>query len=260
MDWVIRPWVQLTLRFNSVQLVLFHLFVQFSHFVFVVPLVNHYISFKWNLAPLITLAVEWKLAWVGFELMTSEFRSDALTTWAIRPGVELTLRANFVQLLLFHLFVQFSHFVFVVPLVNHYISFKWNLAPLITLAVEWKLAWVGFELMTSEFRSDALTTWAIRPGVELTLRANFVQLLLFHLFVQFSHFILAVAFAIRHICFKWNLAQVITLAPKWINAYGIQHWRTFRSSYSKLAWVGFESTTTEFHSDALDNWVIRSWV
>ena len=26
------------------------------------------------------------------------------------------------------------------------------------------------------------------------------------------------------------------------------------------AWVGFEPTTTEFRSDALTNWAIRSWV
>ena len=33
-----------------------------------------------------------------------------------------------------------------------------------------KLAWVGFEPMTTEFRSDALTDWAIRPWVQLALR------------------------------------------------------------------------------------------
>ena len=292
-DWVITPWVQLALRFNFVQL-LFHLFAQFSHFIFVVPFVNHYISFKQNVAPLITLAVEWidtyaiqhwkifrssyrKLAWVGFEPTTTEICSDAPTNWAIKPWVQLALRANFVQLLLFHLLVQFSHFISAVAFVIRHICFKQNVAQVITLAVElidtygiqhWRiykssyrnLAWVGFEPMTSEFYSDALTIWAIRPRVQLTLRANFVQLLPFHLYVQFSHFILAVVFAIHHICFERNLAQVITLARKWIDAYGIQPWRIFRSSYSKLAWVGFESTTTDFHSDALDNWVIRSWV
>ena len=36
--------------------------------------------------------------------------------------------------------------------------------------------------------------WAIRRWVQLALRANFVQLLQFHLFVQCSHFILAIAF------------------------------------------------------------------
>ena len=43
-----------------------------------------------------------------------------------------------------------------------------------------KLAWMGFEPMTTEFRSDTLTNWAIRPWVQLALRANFVQLLQFH--------------------------------------------------------------------------------
>ena len=44
-----------------------------------------------------------------------------------------------------------------------------------------KLARVEFELRTTEFRLDALTAWAIRPWVQLALRANFVQLLQFHL-------------------------------------------------------------------------------
>ena len=43
-----------------------------------------------------------------------------------------------------------------------------------------KLAWVRFEPTTTEFRSDAPTDRAIRPGVQLALRATFVQLLQFH--------------------------------------------------------------------------------
>ena len=33
--------------------------------------------------------------------------------------------------------------------------------------------------------------------------------------------------------------------------------KNFRSRYRKLIWVGFESTTTEFFSDAKADWVIR---
>ena len=48
---------------------------------------------------------------------------------------------------------------------------------------------VGFEPTTTEFRSDALTNWAIRPWVQLALRANFVRLLQFHhLFSVEFHF------------------------------------------------------------------------
>ena len=43
-----------------------------------------------------------KLAWVGFDPTTTEFRSDALTDWTIRPWVQLLPRANFAQLLEFH--------------------------------------------------------------------------------------------------------------------------------------------------------------
>ena len=52
-----------------------------------------------------------------------------------------------------------------------------------------KLAWVGFEPMTTEFRSHLLTDWAITPWVQLALRTNFVQLLQFHrLFAVRVHF------------------------------------------------------------------------
>ena len=43
-----------------------------------------------------------------------------------------------------------------------------------------KLPWVGFEPTTTGFHLDALTDWAIRPWVQLAIRANFVQLLQFH--------------------------------------------------------------------------------
>ena len=33
---------------------------------------------------------------------------------------------------------------------------------------------------------------------------------------------------IRHICFKRNIAQVITLVAEWIDTFGIHHWRIFR--------------------------------
>ena len=76
-----------------------------------------------------------------------------------------------------------------------------------------KLAWVGFEPTTTEFHSDALTDWAIWKLAQLRLRTNFVQLLQFQTFVQCSHFISGIVFFSRHICFKQNLAQVITLVP-----------------------------------------------
>ena len=47
-----------------------------------------------------------------------------------------------------------------------------------------KLAWMGFSPTTTEFCSDDLTGWATRPWVQLTLRANFVQLIQFHLLLS----------------------------------------------------------------------------
>ena len=47
---------------------------------------------------------------------------------------------------------------------------------------------------------------------------------------------------------------------EWVDTHGIHHGRILWSSYRKLAWVGFEPTTTEFRSDALADWAIRPWV
>ena len=138
-----------------------------------------------------------KLTWLGFEPTTTEFRSDTLTVWAIRPWVQLALRA-----------ILFSYFNFIVCSVSYFISavslcqlprlLWWKFCVGNHMSVtEWantygihdrrilwraygKLAWVVFEPMTSEFCSDALTDWAIRPWVKLALRANFLQLLKFH--------------------------------------------------------------------------------
>ena len=79
-------------------------------------------------------------------------------------------------------------------------------------------------------------------------------------FVQCSCFILIIVFVSRHIRFKRNLAQLITLVAEWIDTYGIHHWRIFRSNYRKLTCMGFEPTTTELRSDILTDWAIRSWV
>ena len=47
---------------------------------------------------------------------------------------------------------------------------------------------------------------------------------------------------------------------EWTDIHGIHHWRIVWSSYRNLAWVGFEPIATEFRSDALTDWAIRSWV
>ena len=111
------------------------------------------------------------------------------------------------------------------------------------------------EPTNTEFHSDALIYGAIRPRA---LRANIVQLLQFHLLfsVQISFrllsssvatFILIEIFAVNHMS-----------VAEWSNdTYGIHHWSVVRSSYRKLAWVGFEATNTEFCSDTLTDWVIR---
>ena len=49
-----------------------------------------------------------------------------------------------------------------------------------------KLVWVGFEPTTTEFRSDALSDWAIRPSVQLALRANFALYIWYKVYYSFD--------------------------------------------------------------------------
>ena len=46
----------------------------------------------------------------------------------------------------------------------------------------------------------------------------------------------------------------------YICIYDIHNWRIIWISYRKLPRVGFETTTTEFCSDALTDWAISPWV
>ena len=71
-----------------------------------------------------------------------------------------------------------------------------------------KLAWAEFEPTNTEFGLESLTHCAIRPWAQLAVRANFVQLLQFNLFAQYSGLISAIDFITRHICFKQNVAPV----------------------------------------------------
>ena len=123
-----------------------------------------------------------------------------------------------------------------------------------------KLAWVGFEPTTTEFHSDALTVWAIRPWVQLALRANFVELLEFHrLFSVTFHFSYCLRQSPRLFESKFFGGNHMSVAES-LDTYGVNHWRIIWSSYRKLAWVGFGTTTTEIGSDAPSDWAIRPWV
>ena len=162
---------------------------------------------------------------MGFESTITEFRSEALTDWAIRPWVQLALRANFVQPLQFYrlfsvtfpfgclpssvamfilieVFCSVGNHMSVAEWADTYGIHHW----LILWSSYGKLSWVGFEPTATEFRSDALTDWAIRPWVRLALRAKFVQLLQFHgLFSVRFHF--GNCLWHRHVYLNWNFLE-----------------------------------------------------
>ena len=81
-----------------------------------------------------------------------------------------------------------------------------------------KLAWLGFEPTTTEFRSDALTDWGIRPWVQLVLKARFVQPLQFHCLFCVRFYCLRqwAGFFELKVCLGNHMSVV-----KWADTYGI---------------------------------------
>ena len=118
------------------------------------------------------------------------------------------------------------------------------------------LARVGCEPTTNESSRLSCQTMGLTHTQSKIWRATPTSSLCSVLTFHFNHCLCQSP----HFAFKETLAQVIKLVREWIDRYGIHHWRIFRSSYQKLAWVGFEPTTTRFHSDAVTDWTIKLWV
>ena len=104
--------------------------------------------------------------------------------------------------------------------------------------------WVRFEPTTTEFCWDAVTDWAIRPLISTCSQSQLCRDTQVSSLSSVFTFYFVHCFAIYRILFKRGLAQVITFVAERIGIHGIHHWRIFRSSYRKLAWVGFEPMTT----------------
>ena len=104
-----------------------------------------------------------------------------------------------------------------------------------------------------------ITDLVTRPWVQFALRASFIQLLPCHFLFSVHISCRPLSLSVAIICFKRNLAQVITLVEEWIDTSGIHNWMDFKSMYRKMAWAGFEPKTTELLSVALTNCAIRPW-
>ena len=147
-----------------------------------------------------------KLAWEGYELTITEFRSDALTyclsghEFNSNSDPFLYSYSNYIVCLVFDFISSIAfisrHFYFNLKFSwgNHMSVPEWSdTYGIHQWRIIWssyrKLAWGGFEPTNTEFHSDALTYWAIRPWVQLQLRSNFLQLLQLHrLFSVQFHF------------------------------------------------------------------------
>ena len=88
-----------------------------------------------------------------------------------------------------------------------------------------KLAWMGLEPTTTEFRSDPITGWAIWPSLQLTLCAATP--------VSVENLIWAIAFFSRHVYFNQNFGGNHMNVAEWPDTFGIHHWRILWSSYRK---------------------------
>ena len=123
-----------------------------------------------------------------------------------------------------------------------------------------KLAGVGVEPTTTEFRSRILSNSASRPWFQFALTANFVQLLEFHrLFSVTFHLGYCLRQSPGLFKSKFCWANHMMVAER-VDRYGIHQWRIIWRTYRKLASVGFESTNTQFHWDALTDRGTRPWV
>ena len=70
-------------------------------------------------------------------------------------------------------------------------------------------SWVRLEPTTTEFLSDALTDWAIRPWLQHALTANLYSYSNF-IVCSVSDFISAIAFVSCHVLFSRNFVDIIT--------------------------------------------------
>ena len=133
-----------------------------------------------------------KLAWLGFELPTSEFYSDVLTKWASKQWLQLEFHLLLSVIFHFSDYLRQSLLLFLIEVESTY-AYRLHLRTILRSSYR-RLAWVRFEPTTTEFRSDALTNWAIRLWFHLAHRANLIHLLqLFSL----SNFILGILFVSR---------------------------------------------------------------
>ena len=78
----------------------------------------------------------------------------------------------------------------------------------------WKLAWMGFEPITTKFCSNALTTGPSGHQLKSNSKPTFfLQLLQFHrlLSVKFH-----LGYCLHHICLSWNVCNIYIF---WINFF-----------------------------------------
>ena len=184
----------------------------------------------------------WRTLWSGSWTHNHWIPFRLSNDWAIRPWIQFALRFDFVQSLQFHrLFSVRFHFGYCLRQFPHLFLLRFCRGNHMSVAewtdvcgiYHWRTLWrsyrkldqVGLEPTTTEFHSDSLTNWTIRPWVQFAIEANFVQSLQFHHF-SVSDFNLAIAFVSHHVYLNWNFVEVIPCVAEYTDIYSIHHWKT----------------------------------
>ena len=85
------------------------------------------------------------------------------------------------------------------------------------------LTWVGFEPTTTEFLSNTLNHWTLRPWVQLAFRANFVQLLQFHLLFSVIFHFGSLPSSVTELS-KFSVGNRMGVAES-ADTYDVHHWQ-----------------------------------
>ena len=121
------------------------------------------------------------------ELSSSEMK------WWLKKTMKMYLQLSLSLSFSLSLYICIYTYIYIYIYVCVYVCLYVCVSVIHHWRIRWssfiKMNWVGFESKTTEFRPDAITQWAIRPWVQLALRANLLQLFQFHrLFTVRFHF------------------------------------------------------------------------
>ena len=180
------------------------------------------------------VAIEKRPEWDSL-LTINEFHLDTVTDWAIKPWVQVALRANFVELLqwdrLFRVIFHFGHCLDQSP---YFFSLEFSWGNHMSVA-EWADTYGFTTKIFFEVAIESTLEWDLNPqplnsfqmlqptellGRELNSDSEPTFYSYSNCIIcSMSYFILAIAFVRRHVCFHQHFLEVIT----WVQRKELVH-------------------------------------